>query len=176
MKRAFSLTLFLILIIAVPAVYGESPLGFPLGLNGGISPDSTSTILRARGAAAIGDDNYRIDFSYCDISIEKLIPIYIKSGLIAVSLYCGSVADKEEQLSRVRMAMEFITENYSCEQVRGRSKEGVEEADLDSGEELASFTSGDFSLILNSINDPARGYTLNFQIYSLPLQSSSGSK
>lgn len=148
----------------------KSYLGLPLGLTSGISPDSTSAILAYHGAVPIPgrETNYRVDFSYAGVVMETAIPVFIKSRLVSVSMYSARTDDKKLQIERIKKVYRYIVDNLECRLVEREFAEDKLSDLPDDYAELATFTSDDFSLFLNSVFKSG-GYILNIQVYALPV-------
>ena len=167
--------LFSGIIVALAAVSIQAQekiiLRLPLGLSPGISRDSTSMALSSLNAIPVRgrEGIYKLEFSFGHIPMKKAIPVYLKSELLAVAMYSDRIESKEIHIARLKEAFEYIAGYYDCEIVEEKFTGGKFTADLDDGIELASFTSKDFSLFLDSGFESGKGYILSIHIYTLPL-------
>lgn len=147
------------------------PLNLPLDLSPGISHDSTAIVMLSKGASSVSNREgiYAIDYSYAGIPIRTAIPVFLKSGLFSVLLYSNPVENKEDHIARIHKVFDFINETFECLVIEEGITEGKMPADFNNGIELASFTSGDFSLALDSEYKAGEGYLLSIHVCSLPI-------
>lgn len=147
------------------------PLKLPLNLTPGISHDSASTVLTSLGAGQFSslENNFSIEFTYAGIRMERAVPVFLKSKLISLSMFSGWIGDKGKHVARLKAAYVYVMANYDCRLITDNLSVENLAAKLDDGIELATFTSDDYSLFLNSEYKPGEGYAVGIHLYSVPL-------
>lgn len=178
MRQFLVSSVILILTVTGASAQEKISLRFPLGLSAGISNDSTMVLLTSRGANLLSEREniYSIDFSFADTRMETIIPVFLKAGLLSVSLYSNPSDDREIHIARIMKVFEYLRENYDCLLVEEKISSAGFLSELDDRIELASFSSDNFSLFISSEFKPDKGYLLNIHIYSLPLIMPSSKK
>lgn len=164
---------WLIAILTAMSIHaGEKvPIQLPLGLSPGISRDSTLTILLSGGASPVSEREgmYAFEFSYAGIPMRTVVPVFLKSSLHSVVIYSDPVENKEDHISRINKAFDIIKETFDCQVIEDRITDGKMPEDLNNGVELASFSSKDFSLFIDSEYKAGEGYKFSIHVHSQPM-------
>jgi hypothetical protein len=136
------------------------PLRFPLGLMPGITADSTSNLLKSKGAKKSFAETFSYKMNFGTNSVEVISPDYYNGQLMLVNLWTTRLDETYQQSARLSEIGKFIDDTYLLnilEDKTGDIKIGADimdrsvfqaQSDSFSVELYSTYSHGDFTTMI----------------------------